>query len=1029
MYMKHTVLFMFLVFCTSLMYSQDLTISGNVKDLAFKEPLPGVNVIVKNTVNGTTTDFDGNFILSKVNQGDVISFSYLGFVTKEIVIKDDSNLQITMEDDVSALEEVVVIGYGTQKKKEVTGAVTVIGSQTIEDLNPAQVEQALQGQVAGVNITSNSGSPGSGLTINIRGISSNEVDASGKPTSRPLILVDGNPIDDLSVINPSDIESINVLKDATAGIYGVRAANGVILITTKTGRKSTPLKFSYDAYGGFQETSRKIPVLNATEYAVIINEASAANGDPVVYPDVSGLGVGTDWQNRVFQNAPIFNHNLSFNGGTKKSTYSVSASLLTQDGIVGGEKSNFKRYTTRFNFIHDLFKNFKITATGMYTGTDRRTLSENAIGSVLFNALNNAPTFSVRDEFGEFTLSEGLGNEVINPLAQIEDTYNSNSVNRISGKIGGKYTILEGLSFESNFQFNYSETQNRTFTPILFYGSGKVFNNIRVNEAGLNTSRLSINKNIFRDNTWDNLLKYQTTLNENHNISVLLGMSTLDNSGQFSGDTVGFFDETVDVNLATANIDTAEDVENGQLLSGASGKYRNTLLSYFARMQYNYKGKYLFSGVIRRDGSSVFGPENKFGYFPSASLGWIASDEDFLSDSEFVNLLKFRASYGIIGNDRIASNGFRSVLDGEGVYVLNGTRVFGDATSRLANPLIKWEEQKTLDFGVDINLLNNTVDITADYFKRRTDDLLITTPVSGILGAAAPGNTSPIVNAGSMENTGVEFAIGYSPRPVNDFSFGINYNVTFLKNEVVELPDGVSFVSGGSFGVGQEDPARMEVGKPIGYFYGLQTDGIFQNQSEVDSHALQANAAPGDLKFVDINNDGIIDTEDRTDIGDPIADVTMGLNLSSTYKNFDFSAYTFASIGNDIVRNYERNQSLVNKSVYTLNRWTGEGSTNVYPRVTTGATSNTNFSSYYVEDGSFVRIQNVQLGYTLSQEAVNRVGIDKLRFYISVNNVYTFTKYTGYDPSASSGSPIGAGIDQGFYPVPRTYLLGLNLKF
>ncbi|WP_298487787.1 TonB-dependent receptor [uncultured Maribacter sp.] len=1027
--MKHIVLLILLVFCTNLIYSQDLKITGNVKDLAYKEPLPGVNVIVKNTVNGTTTDFDGNYILSNVNIGDTIVFSYLGFVTKEVVVKDNLVLNINLNEDVSALEEVVVIGYGTQSKKEVTGAVTVVGSETIQDLNPTQVEQALQGQVAGVNITSNSGSPGSGLSINIRGISSNNVDDSGKSTSRPLILVDGNVIEDLSVINPNDIESINVLKDATAGIYGVRAANGVILIKTKTGRKSTPLKFNYDAYGGYQETSRTIPVLNATEYAVIINESSAANGEPIVYPNLSGLDEGTNWQNQVFQKAPIFSHNLSVNGGTKKSTYSASASLLTQDGIVGGAKANFKRYTTRFNVVHDLFKDFKITASGMYTGTNRRTLSENAIGSVLFNALNNAPTFAVKDTFGAFTLAEGLGNEVINPLAQIEDTFNSNTVNRISGKIGAAYTFLNDFSFESNFQFNYSETQNRTFTPILFYGSGKVFNNIRVNEAGLNTSRLSINKNIFRDNTWDNLLKYQKTLNQKHNIAVLLGMSTFDNSGQFSGDTVGFYDENQDVNLVTANIEDAEDVENGLQLSGASGKYRNTLLSYFTRLQYNYEGKYIFSGVMRRDASSNFGPENKFGYFPSASLGWVVSEEKFLTNNKLINFLKLRGSYGVIGNDRIESNAFQSVLGGEGVYVLNGTRVFGIAASRLANPEVKWEEQKTLDFGIDIKLFNSTVDITADYFKRRTDDLLIETPVSGILGAAAPGNSSPIINAGSMENTGVEFAVGYSPKPVNDFSFGINYNFTFLKNEVTNLPEGVSFVPGGSFGVGQDFPARMEVGKPIGYFFGLQTDGIFQNQAEVDTHAVQANAAPGDLKFVDINNDGVIDTDDRTDIGDPIADVTMGLSLSASYKNFDFSAYTFASIGNDIVRNYERNQALVNKSVYTLNRWTGEGSTNTHPRVTTGATSNTNFSSFYVEDGSFARIQNVQLGYTLSQKTIDRVGIDKLRFYVSVNNLYTFTKYTGYDPSASSGSPIGAGIDQGFYPVPRTYLLGLNLKF
>ncbi|MBT8180880.1 MAG: TonB-dependent receptor, partial [Eudoraea sp.] len=384
---------------------------------------------------------------------------------------------------------------------------------------------------------------------------------------------------------------------------------------------------------------------------------------------------------------------------------------------------------------------------------------------------------------------------------------------------------------------------------------------------------------------------------------------------------------------------------------------------------------------------------------------------------------------GIVGNDRIPSNAFRSVLSGEAAYVFSNELVFGKAVGVLSNPEIQWEEQKTLDVGVDMRLFDNRIDITADYFNKRTDGLLLQPPVSGILGAAAPGSQPPVVNAGIVDNSGFEFAVGYSNNSANEFTFGINYNVTFLNNKVVSVNNGVGFIAAGSFGVGQEPPSRMESGKPIGYFYGLQTDGIFQNQAEVDAHAIQEDAAPGDLRFVDINGDSVIDSDDRTDIGNPIPNATMGLNFSAKYKDFDFTAYAFASIGNDIVRNYERNQPLVNKSVYTLNRWTGEGSTNSFPRVTTGATQNTLFSDFYVEDGSFVRLQNAQLGYTLPVSVVEKAGIDKLRFYISVNNLFTLTKYKGYDPSASSGAPIGAGIDQGFYPVPRTFLLGLNFQF
>lgn len=1004
------------------LWGQSITITGTVNDAGLNEPLPGATVIIKGTTNGAQTDFDGNFTLGDVTIGDVLVVSYIGFIAQEIIVQNEGPFNVLLQEDVSALDEVVVIGYGTQTKKEITGAVSVVGSETIEELNPTRIEQALQGQVAGVNITSDSGSPGSASSIRIRGISTNG-------DNRPLILVDGNVIEDLSVINPSDIESMNILKDATAGIYGVRAANGVILITTKTGRKNTGLRFSYDAWGGFQETTRKIPVLNATEYAVIANEAFAAGGQPNPFPNFSNLGSGTDWQDEVFESAPIFNHNITVSGGGERITYSFGAGLLTQDGIVGGSKANFNRSTVRMNVNTDILENLKLTTNLLYTNTKRKTLAENAIGSVLFNALNNAPTFDVLDENGDFTLAEGLGNEVINPLAQIANTFNATDVDRISGKIGANYTFWNNFAVESSFQFNYSEVRGRTFTPIVFYGDGKVFNNIGVNDEGLRTSRLDTNKDIFRDYTFDNFITYSRRLNDVHNITAMLGMSVFDTSGQFSGTNFGFFPETQNVNFNNARIEDVDRIQNDQIEQGLSGKFRTRLLSYFARLQYDYKGRYLFSGLIRRDGSTAFGPENRFGYFPSGSLGWIVSDEPFFAGGGWIDFLKFRASYGIIGNDRIRANGFRSILDGEGVYVLDEQRAFGVASGILANPEIQWEEQQTLDIGADLRLFNGSVNITADYFNRRTEDLLVQPPVSGILGSAAPGAQPPFVNAGTVENRGFEFAIGYQSDRNKDFNYSINYNATFLENEVISVNNGVGFIEAGSFGVGQDPPSRMEAGFPIGYFYGLQTDGIFQNQAEVDAHATQVNAAPGDLRFVDINGDGVIDSDDRTDIGNPIPDVTMGLNININYKNFDFATNAFASLGNEIVRNYERNNPLVNRSVYTLNRWTGEGSTNEHPRVTTGANSNVLFSDFFVEDGSFLRIQNIQLGYTFPTSLMERFGANSLRLYVSANNVFTFTEYRGYDPSASSGDPIGGGIDQGFYPVPRTYLLGVNFKF
>ncbi|WP_088341677.1 SusC/RagA family TonB-linked outer membrane protein [Robiginitalea sediminis] len=1007
--MKHRLVLIF-GFLTLGLYAQDIQVQGVILDAMTSEPLPGVNVIVKGTNRGTSADFDGAFQLSDLSVGEVLEFSYIGYLRKEYTVRGPESITITLQEDVSALDEVVVIGYGTQTKKEITGAVSVVGAETIEELNPTRIEQALQGQVAGVQITSESGSPGSGSNIRIRGISTNG-------DNRPLILVDGNVIEDLSVINPGDIESINILKDATAGIYGVRAANGVILITTKTGRRNTDLKFSYDAWGGMQQTSRRIPVLNATEYAVIANEAFAAGGSPNPYPTLSGLGSGTDWQDEVFRNAPIFNHNFSANGGSEKSTYSFGASYLTQDGIVGGPKANFNRSTLRFNYNTELLENLNLVANVLYTRTNRRTLPENSLGSVLFNALNNAPTFAVRDATGNFTLAEGLGNEVINPLAQIENTFNKTTVDRISGKIGAAYTLFEGLTAESNFQFNYAEVNSIFFAPTAFYGSGKVFN--------VERNFVVESKNIFRDYTWDTFLKYAKELGGDHSLNATLGMSVFRTSGQFSGST-GF--DIPGNDFTNASIENASDVIDNFI--NTAGKFDSRLLSYFVRLQYDYAGKYLLSGVLRRDGSTVFGPRNKFGYFPSASLGWIVTEENFLNDSSWLDFLKLRASYGIVGNDRIGvSDAFRSILSGEGAYVFNDELRFGQAIGAISNPEIQWEEQKTLDIGLDARLFDDHITITTDYFQKRTEGLLVSPPVSGILGAAAPGSGPPFVNAGTVENKGLELAVGYQTDPMSDFSANINYNVTFLQNEVISVNNGVGFIPGGSFGVGQDPPSRMEDGFPLGYFYGLQTDGIFQTQQEVDAHATQANAAPGDLRFVDINGDGVIDTDDRTNIGDPFPDATMGLNISLGYKHWDFTAYAFASIGNEIVRNYERNQPLVNRSVYTLDRWTGPGTSTEVPRVTTGATSNTLFSDFFVEDGSFVRLQNAQLGYTFSDVFNQDLGIDKLRFYVSVNNLFTLTKYRGYDPVASSGAPIGAGIDQGFYPVARTYLLGVNFKF
>ncbi|PQJ81533.1 SusC/RagA family TonB-linked outer membrane protein [Polaribacter glomeratus] len=1008
------LLFMFISLWAT---AQTLNVKGIVKDAITGDVLPGVSIIIKGSTTGTQTDFDGLYSLSKVQKGTILVFNYLGYKKKEVVVSQETT-NVTLEESAESLDEIVVVGYGTQRKKEVTGAVSVIGSATIEDLKPTRIDQALQGQVAGVNITSTSGSPGAGVNIQIRGVSTNG-------DSRPLILLDGNVIEDLSVVNPNDVESINILKDATAGIYGVRGANGVILITTKSGRKNTELKSSLNMYFGFQETTRKIPLLNATEYALLANEAFAANGDALPFPSVSGLGQGTNWQNDVFKTAPIASIDYSASKGTEKSSYAFGLSLIDQDGIVGADKSNFNRTTARFNFNTDILDDLKFTSSTIYTNTNKKNLIENTLGSVLFNAINMPATTGVYDSSGNFSTPPpvGTGIEVANPLAQVENAQNRTWINKIAGSYALNYKFLEYFSAETRMQFNYAVVKSNTFLPEFIYGPSNVFN--------IFDSTFSEYEEHFKDYTFDAFVNYERVFNDVHDVKIMLGTSVFRTQGNIIKNQQNFARGTsindVRVNALVPNGDFLEIFKNRN--NGLNLSYDDRLLSYFTRLQYGYDNKYLFSAVIRRDGSTKFGPQNKFGFFPTASLGWVASEEDFLKDSEVLNFLKFRASYGILGNDRIPPFGFVALLDGEGDYVFNGEIVRGDAAfGRISNPEIRWEKQTPLDLGVDLELYNK-VNITIDYFNKKTEDLLVQPQASGLLGVSAPGSGSPFVNAGTVENKGFEFSISYKEEISNDFRFSANYNFTTLQNTVLFVGNATGVLEGGTFGVGQEPPSRMEAGFPIGYFYGYQTNGIFQTQKEVDEYATQLNAAPGDLRFVDSNKDGVIDSDDRTYIGDPIADVTMGLNISLNYKKFDFNAYAFASIGNEIVRNYERTLPLTNRSTSFLDRWTGPGTSNSFPRVTTGANGNSLFSDFFVEDGSFLRLQNVQLGYTVGDDVLKRLDFDKVRFYVSASNLFTLTKYKGFDPTASSGAPIGGGIDQGFYPNPKTFLFGMNVNF
>lgn len=1010
---SYAVLLLVLLLIPWEIIAQEVKIQGVVISSEDMLPIPGATILVKGTTNGTITGIDGQFFLQNVPAQSVIVFSYIGMKSQEIIMTGmQTTFNITLEPDVSLLNEVVVIGYGTVKKKDLTGSVSMVDSKTIKTLNPVKIEQALQGTMTGVTVTDQSGAPGAGLDIRIRGISTNG-DAS------PVVIIDGYQ-GDLNTINPNDIESITVLKDAQAAIYGTVGANGIILITTKTGKINTPTTVSFNSSLGLQQTTRKLPVLNATEYAVLLNESYAANGQALPYPDVSGLGEGTDWQDELFSNAPIFDNNLSISGGTNKMTYSLSGSDLRQKGIIGSDKAEYGRSTARLSLGADFTKWLKFNTTLLYSNIKRTSFNDFGLGSVLFNAVNMPSTVPIYAENGDYFLApSNLGIEIINPLQQIANTYNEYYLNKLNGNLGLEAKFARHFTATGRIGFNTTYDNYKSFSMIVDYG-GKVFDVTR--------SSVYQSKNNYNDYTFDAFINYDNTFQDAHHVTGTVGTTIFKTWGDNLNAT-GF--DVPNNSWAFADISLA----NGLNTSKATGSYTydQRRLSYFARAQYDFKGKYLVSAMLRRDASSKFGPDNSVAYFPSATLGWIISDENFMKDLEKINLIKIRMSYGLLGSDKIGDYQYISQLNGEAMYVLNNGLVSGVAVGAAPNPGIKWEQSEQFDAGFDMTFFKDRLDLTADYFNKTTNDLLISSvPVSGILGTNAPGASGPTVNAGTVKNTGFEFAVGFRGVTAKDFSYRINYNFTTLDNEVLKVNNGTGFVEGGSFGVGQPMPARMEVGLPIGYYYGYKTDGIFQSQEEVDAHpsqlALGAPASPGDIRYEDVNGDGVINSDDRTYIGDPIPDFIMGLNITLNFKGFDFVAYTFVSLGNEIVRNYERAQPNVNRLSYSLDRWTGPGTSNTVPRVTTAATANNVFSEFYVEDGSYLRLQRVSLGYKLPEPMVQKISMKEIRFFVAVNNLFTLTKYTGFDPGASSGAPIGSGFDSGFYPSARTYWFGLSFN-
>lgn len=1022
--MKSIMLTFFLSFIGIIAFSQNFEKKGMVVDIDGM-PLPGVSIVVKNTAKGVSTDFEGNFDISNIQIGETLVFSYIGFATKEVVVTNSNFLNVTLVEDTESLDEVVIVGYGTQKVSKISGSVSSVGKKSIELLKPVRAEEALQGQAAGVNVIT-SGSPGAKPSVLIRGIPS-------YTGTDPLVVIDGvsQTLDDLNSLNPGDIESINVLKDAAlSAIYGVKGGNGVIVVTTKSGRRNAKTSFSFDSSLGFQQVIKTIDVLNASEYAAILNEGSSNAGGDLLFPNISGLGVGTNWQDEVLVDAPLITHNFTASGGSETTSYFLSAGYLSQEGVVGGgDKSIFNRANFTANFNTSITDKFTFIVNTSYANIKNRNLSENNIGSVLSNALNFDPMVSPYDADGNFGISETITQEIKNPLAQIDNSYNKGLTNKLSGKLELQYDLLDNLKVTSRFGYTYVDIYDKNFTPLQYYGAGHNSTNanadfspiVTVDDEGVENSthnRVSESRTNYFNYTYEAYGNYNFNIKDDHSFQTVLGFSI----GKSQGDNITANAEDVPFN-SWAYADVSSATGDAESQTSSSSQYVNRNVSYFSRINYDYKEKYLLSFTGRLDGSTSFGKNNKFAFFPSASAGWVVSNEDFFNSS-VVNFLKLRGSYGSVGNDNISPQ--FSTISTFPKYTFDGNIVSGSSLNSIPNDDVTWENQIQYNAGFDIRLFNSKVKLTADYFQKTVDDLLFNPSLSLYLGTPV----YPAANIGKTKSYGVDASLGYNDTYSDVFNLSTSLNFTTSVNNVEEINNGDKFIWGGGYGIPWTTVTRFEEGFSPGYFYGYKTDGIFQNQTEINAHATQEFAQAGDIRYVDVNEDGVINGGDRTEIGDPFPEFTLGWNVSLDYKNFDFNVFTYASVGADIYRAYDRNLNFTNKFSSILNRWTGEGTSDSEPRATFVDTNNNRRASdRYIEDGSFVKIKNIQLGYTLPDSFYKKSGFSQIRIYTQVKNAFTFTDYSGYDPEISTGGVLDTGIDRGTYPQPRILSVGVNVKF
>jgi len=1026
---------------------QQKSVSGKVTDQSGSS-VPGVSVVIQGTTNGIITDINGNYSLSNIPGNAILQFSFVGMKTMEVAVGAKTTINITMEEESIGIEEVVAIGYGVQKKKLSTGATVQVRGENLQKLNTVSVLGALQSQSPGVDITQISGQPGEGFKVTIRGLGTIH-------NSSPLYVIDGVAGGDINALSPSDIESIDILKDAaSAAIYGARAANGVVLVTTKTG-KTGKLQLSYDNYYGVQYAAKMPALLNAKEYMsmmdeIRINEANSpydwATQLPAdLYKSIQdGSWKGTNWMNEVYNKAaPTQNHAINLAGGNDQSKFSMGFSYTSQEGILGKPvQSQYDRYTARINSDHVLLKvkGFDAIKIGQTLNYNYNKKSGIAIGNIYGNSIHNLlvgnPLLPAYDKEGNFydyydKVANGwnFDGNTGNPIAGTAlSSWGLNSSQNYALQTSAYLELqpIKNLVFRSQFGYKMTASSYRSYDGIyrLSNNTNVTLDNVTQNAgSGFNT-------------TLDNTLNYKFSIAEQHQFDVLVGqsvekwgmgsnVSANGNSSMFPG----LFDY--------AWVDNTKPITLAQRGAGGAPWGAGALASFFGRANYNFKETYLASFTMRADGSSNFAKGKRWGYFPSMSAGWVMTNESFLEGSKnFLDFLKLRASWGQNGNADINTFQYLSTIafDTSNGYYFDPDKAkaqtVGGYADILANPDVKWETSEQLDFGFDSRFLNSRLGLSFDWYKKTTKDWLLLAPMSAVWGL-----NPPFINGGDVENKGLEIALNWNDQ-VGEFHYGATVNVAHNVNKVTRIANAEGILHGltNVLSQGTTEMYRAQVGYPIGYFYGYKTAGVFQNWDQVNStKAKYAGAQPGDLIFVDTNGDDKITEADRTQIGDPNPDFTLGLNLNFAYKGFDLSITGAGAFGQQIAKSYRSfaDSPLQNYTTEIFGRWTGEGTSNKLPRLTSGSNVNwQNISDIYIEDGDYLKIQNVTLGYDFKKLFKN-MPLGQARIFVAAQNLYTFTGYSGMDPEIGYGYGESwvKGIDLGYYPSPRTYMVGVNLKF